>query len=406
MARDKKPHIGFFGKRNNGKSTLINAITGQDIAITSPVAGTTTDPVKKSIEIKGVGPAILIDTAGIDDSGELGEKRIAKSLRVLDQIDLAILIVINNSLDHWEQQLIEKFRQKDVPYMVIHSKSDLQKATQDSRQQYQLAGAKAFLEYNMNGPVDDITRAIELSIPATAYTNASLLAGIIEPGDQVLLITPIDTEAPEGRMILPQVQTIRDVLDNHAINIVLKESELELYLSRTSQLPKIAITDSQIFEKANRLVPKEVMLTGFSILLARHKGNFEAYMAGTPRLGTLKKGDRILILESCTHHSTCEDIGRVKIPRWIQKYIDAPVEWDVVAGLDNISRPITDYAIVIQCGGCMITRKQLHNRLQPAIDAGIPVTNYGMAIAWMHGIYERAMQPFSQDAISQRPSAV
>ncbi len=394
MARDKKPHIGFFGKRNNGKSTLINAITGQDIAITSPVAGTTTDPVKKSIEIKGVGPAILIDTAGIDDSGELGEKRIAKSLRVLDQVDLSILIVVGNSYDQWERQLIEHFRQKEVPFMVIHNKRDQQTATKTTKDQYHLAGAKAFVEYAIGEPVDAITDALQASIPPTAYTNPSLLAGIIESGDQVLLITPIDTEAPEGRMILPQVQTIRDVLDNHAINIVLKESELEQYISSTNQLPKIAITDSQIFEKANRLVPKEVMLTSFSILLARHKGNFEAYKAGTPRLGTLKKGDRILILESCTHHSTCEDIGRVKIPRWIQKYIDAPVEWDVVAGLDTISRPITDYAIVIQCGGCMITRKQLHNRLQPALDAGIPVTNYGMAIAWMHGIYERAMQPF------------
>ncbi len=394
MARDKKPHIGFFGKRNNGKSTLINAITGQDIAITSPVAGTTTDPVKKSIEIKGVGPAILIDTAGIDDSGELGEKRIAKSLRVLDQIDLAVLITVNNSFDQWEHQLIWQFREKEVPFMVIHNKSDLQTATEPTKEQYRLAGTKAFLDYAIGEPVDTITEALQASIPPTAYTNASLLAGIIEPGDQVLLITPIDTEAPEGRMILPQIQTIRDVLDNNAINIVLKESELEQYLRSTNQLPKMAITDSQIFEKANQLVPKEVMLTSFSILLARHKGNFEAYRAGTPRLGTLKKEDRILILESCTHHSTCEDIGRVKIPRWIQKYINADVEWDVVAGLDTISKPITDYAIVIQCGGCMITRKQLHNRLQPAIDAGIPVTNYGMAIAWMHGIYERAMQPF------------
>jgi [FeFe] hydrogenase H-cluster maturation GTPase HydF len=394
MARDKKPHIGFFGKRNNGKSTLINAITGQDIAITSPVAGTTTDPVKKSIEIKGVGPAILIDTAGIDDSGELGEKRIAKSLRVLDQIDLAVLIVVSNSFDEWEHQLIEQFRKKDIPFIVVHNKSDLEIATKNIKEKYNLEGAKAFLEFTIGGQVDSITDALQASIPPTAYVNTSLLAGIIEPGDQVLLITPIDTEAPEGRMILPQVQTIRDVLDNHAINIVLKESELELYLSTTKHLPKIAITDSQIFEKANRLVPPEVMLTSFSILLARHKGNFEAYKAGTPKLSALKRGDRILILESCTHHSTCEDIGRVKIPRWIQKYIGAPVEWDVVAGLDNIDRPITDYALVIQCGGCMITRKQLNNRLQAAIDAGVPVTNYGMAIAWMHGIYKRAMQPF------------
>ena len=394
MARDKKPHIGFFGKRNNGKSTIINAITGQDIAITSPVAGTTTDPVKKSMEIEGLGAAVLIDTAGIDDFGELGKKRIAKSLSVLDQIDLAILIIVSNSFDQLERQLIGKFRQKNIPFIVVHNKSDLHKASEAIKEKYHYAGAKAFLEFSIGEKTDALSHAIQVATPPTAYTHASLLAGIIESGDQVLLITPIDTEAPTGRMILPQVQTIRDVLDNHAINIVLKESELAQYIGTTNRLPKIAITDSQIFEKANQLVPQEVMLTSFSILLARYKGNFEAYRAGTPRLSTLKQGDRILILESCTHHSSCEDIGRVKIPRWIQKLIEAPVECDVVAGLDNIGRPITDYAIIIQCGGCMITRKQLHNRLQAALDAGIPVTNYGMAIAWMHGIYERAMQPF------------
>lgn len=395
MARDKKPHIGFFGKRNNGKSTLINCITGQDIAIVSPIAGTTTDPVKKSMEIPGVGPAVLVDTAGIDDSGELGQKRIDKSMRTLEQIDLAILIVTANSCDRFEMSLIEKFKHQGLPFLVIHHKKDIEPADLTTKTKYLALGATDFLEFAQGESENQILSAIQTAIPETAFTNPSLLGDIIKKGDFVLLITPIDTEAPEGRMILPQVQTIRDVLDNFAINIVLKESELEYFFRNSKILPKIAITDSQLFEKANALVPKNVMLTSFSILLAKHKGNFEAYKTGTPKLNELKEGDKILILESCTHHTTCDDIGRMKLPRWSQNYTGRTLHFDVVAGLDNIPHPIEEYAFVIQCGGCMITRRQLLNRLRPAIEAGIPVTNYGMAIAWIHGIYQRAMEPFN-----------
>lgn len=394
MARDKKPHIGFFGKRNNGKSTLINCITGQDIAIVSPIAGTTTDPVKKSMEIPGVGPAVLVDTAGIDDSGDLGLKRTAKSLRVLEQIDLAVLIVTSNTFDVWEHNLIERFKSLELPYIVIHNKKDIEVATLAIREKYLSLGALFFLEYAQGEPNNEILNAIQKSIPETAFVNPSLLSDIIEQGDFVLLITPIDTEAPEGRMILPQVQVIRDVLDNHAINIVLKESELEAFFQKSSIQPKLAITDSQLFDRVSQIVPSNIMLTGFSILLARHKGNFEAYKAGTPKIDTLREGDRVLILESCTHHTTCDDIGRVKIPRWLKNYTGKNLCFDMVSGLDNIEHPIADYALVIQCGGCMITRRQLTNRLKSAIDAGVPVTNYGMAIAWIHGIYNRAMEPF------------
>lgn len=394
MARDKKPHIGFFGKRNNGKSTLINCITGQDIAIVSPIAGTTTDPVKKSMEIPGVGPAVLVDTAGIDDSGDLGLKRTAKSLRVLEQIDLAILIVTSNTFDSWEHNLIDRFKSLELPFIVIHNKRDIEAATAATRKKYLDSGATLFLEYAQGESNTEILSAIQKSIPETAFVNPSLLGDIIEQGDFVLLITPIDTEAPEGRMILPQVQVIRDVLDNHAINIVLKESELEAFFQKTTILPKLAITDSQLFDKVSHIVPTNILLTGFSVLLARHKGNFEAYKAGTPKIESLKDGDKVLILESCTHHTTCDDIGRVKIPRWLTNYTGKNISFHMVSGLDIIEHPITDYALVIQCGGCMITRRQLTNRLKPAIDAGVPVTNYGMAIAWIHGIYKRAMEPF------------
>ncbi|TCO10491.1 [FeFe] hydrogenase H-cluster maturation GTPase HydF [Natronoflexus pectinivorans] len=395
MARDRKPHIAFFGRRNNGKSTLINCLTQQDIAIVSPIAGTTTDPVKKSMEIAGVGPAILIDTAGIDDTGELGEKRVTKSLRILDQIDLAILIVTNNQLENWEFDLAEKFTQRGVPFIVVHNKKDIEPASQKTKNSYKEIGAKFFLEFSAGEDTVEINNCIRNAIPETAWSNPTLLGDIIAPKDIVMLITPIDTEAPEGRMILPQVQTIRDVLDNHAINIVLKESEVEHFLRTTGVKPKLAVTDSQLFGKIDKIIPNEILLTGFSILLARFRGDFEAYKKGTPYLDKLRDGDKVLILESCTHHSTCDDIGRVKIPRWLKNHIKGEIHFDIVAGLDNIPQPINQYAIVIQCGGCMITRRQLQNRLRPAIEADIPVTNYGMAIAWMKGIYNRAMQPFN-----------
>ena len=394
--RDAKPHIGIFGRRNNGKSSLINTLIGQEIAIVSEVAGTTTDPVKKSIEIDGIGPAIMIDTAGIDDSGELGSKRVGKTREVLKIIDLAILVISKNEFDGPEQQLIHDFHAHDLPFFIIHNKSDEEQISPELYAGIQEKYHVPVVDFSTKLPanMDEVTRLILATMPKTAFHRQTLLGDLITPGDVVLLITPIDTEAPEGRMILPQVQVIRDVLDHDGIAVLVKENGLDAFLKKMNPKPVLAITDSQAFRKADAAVPKEIPLTSFSIVLARQKGDFENYMKGTPHLSKLRDGDRLLILESCTHHVSCDDIGRIKIPGWLNKFSEKKLEYDVVAGLNKISRPITDYAMVIQCGGCMITRKQLVSRLKPAIDAGIPVTNYGMAIAYIHGIYDRAMAPF------------
>ncbi|MFO8002114.1 MAG: [FeFe] hydrogenase H-cluster maturation GTPase HydF [Marinilabilia sp.] len=395
MARDRQPFIGIFGRRNNGKSTIINRLAGQEIAIVSETPGTTTDPVKKSFEITGFGPVVLVDTAGADDIGELGEKRVSKTLKAVDLVDLAILVVTNNLLEEPERKLIKLFREMELPFIVVHNKNDLISATQATAENYKTEGAHSFLPFSPDHSPDPLIKAIQKAIPESAFTNPTLVGDLIRHGDIVLLITPIDIEAPAGRMILPQVQTIRDVLDNDAVCVVLKEREIDAFLQRTGIKPALAVTDSQAFPRADASVPPDVPLTSFSILLARLKGDFDNYMKGTPAISELGDGDRVLMLESCTHHVSCDDIGRVKIPRWIRNYTGKKLEFDVVAGLDAIKRPIEDYALVIQCGGCMITRRQLHNRLQPAVKAGIPVTNYGMAIAWVHGIYKRAMAPFT-----------
>jgi [FeFe] hydrogenase H-cluster maturation GTPase HydF len=394
--RDTKPHIGIFGRRNSGKSSLINTLTGQDIAIVSEVPGTTTDPVKKSIEIDGIGPAVMIDTAGIDDTGELGNKRIAKTREALKIIDLAIIVITHNLFDDPEKELIKDLSKHEVPFLIVHNKSDEQPAdpafTQVIRDRYGVP----VIDFSAKYPAGTrgVISAIRETMPETAYRKATLVGDLISKGDVVLLITPIDLEAPEGRMILPQMQVIRDVLDHDGVAVVVKEREVDELIRKMTPKPVLVITDSQVFPKADAAVPKEIPLTSFSIVLARQKGDFANYLKGTAKISALKNGDRVLILESCTHHVTCDDIGRVKIPRWLSDFTGKNLEFDVVAGLNRIERDIRDYALVIQCGGCMITRKQLINRLKPAIDAGIPVTNYGLAIAYVHGIFNRAIQPF------------
>jgi [FeFe] hydrogenase H-cluster maturation GTPase HydF len=394
MAKDRQPFIGIFGRRNNGKSTLINRLAGQDIAIVSETPGTTTDPVKKSFEITGFGPVVLVDTAGTDDIGELGEKRISKTLNAIDLVDLAILITANNQLEEPEKKLIDEFQKRDVPFFVIHNNEDLAPMQPEFEQKAMATGAKMLLGMSPDLSVEPIIQTIQNTIPESAFTTPTLLGDLINHGDIVLLITPIDIEAPAGRMILPQVQTIRDVLDNDAVCVVLKEREADSFLQRTGIQPALVVTDSQVFPKADASIPENIPLTSFSILLARLKGDFGNYLHGTPAISKLQDGDRVLMLESCTHHVSCDDIGRMKIPRWIRAFTGKKLEFDVVAGLDAIKRPVTDYSLVIQCGGCMITRRQLHNRLRAAIDSGVPVTNYGMAIAWVHGIYHRAVAPF------------
>lgn len=394
--RESKPHIGIYGRRNNGKSSLINCLAGQDIAIVSDHPGTTTDPVKKSFEITGFGPVILVDTAGIDDSGELGEKRIEKTVRTLDIIDLALLIVTNNSWGEFEEDLKSRFHSLDIPFIVIHSKSDIEEPTSDFKNQILKATGTPLFEFSSKDRrnYEDLISLIRNTIPEHSYKTPTLLGDLINYGEIVLLITPIDVEAPAGRLILPQVQAIRDILDNDAVAIVLKEREVDGFLRKTKIKPALVITDSQVFVKADASIPRDIPLTSFSIMLARFKGDFDSYLKGTPRISDLKDGDRVLLLESCTHHVSCDDIGRTKIPRWITNFTGKRIDYDVVAGLDALPRPITDYSLVVQCGGCMITRKQLHNRLQAAIKAGVPVTNYGMAIAYVQGIYNRAVAPF------------
>ncbi len=396
--RDTKPHVGIFGRRNVGKSSLINALVGQDIAIVSDVAGTTTDPVKKSIEVHGLGPLIFIDTAGIDDTGDLGELRIKKSMASLKLIDLAILVLSENRFGDHEAKLTEEFRKLDIPYVIVHNKSDLAPVTAELREKVMGLTGREVSEYSALHPGKynpELLRMIREAMPATALKSHGLIGDLVNPGDLVLLITPIDIEAPEGRLILPQVQVIRDILDNDCTAIVLKEREVDAFLRRTGIRPALAITDSQVFLKADASIPRDIPLTSFSIILARQKGDFAEYLRGTPKIGELKDGDRVLLLESCTHNVSCDDIGRVKIPRWLTNYTGKKLEFDNVAGLDNFPRPIEDYALVIQCGGCMVTHRQLLNRLREPKKHSIPITNYGMAIAFVHGIFNRATEPFT-----------
>ncbi|MFA5971559.1 MAG: [FeFe] hydrogenase H-cluster maturation GTPase HydF [Lentimicrobiaceae bacterium] len=394
--KEIRPHIGIFGKRNIGKSSLINVLAGQEVAIVSDVPGTTTDPVSKNMEIGGLGAVVLIDTAGIDDEGLLGEKRIARSREMIKNIDLAILLITENTIGEFENGLIGEFNKFDVPYFVVHNKSDLNQLSTETVFQVENEFHTIVLEFSVlnKSSIEPLVDQMRIFLPETAWKPGTLVGDLISYGDTVLLITPIDIEAPEGRLILPQVQVIRDVLDHDGVVVICKEREVDAYFKRMEPKPKLVITDSQVFLKADASIPPEIPLTSFSIILARQKGDFQHYLKGTPKIGELKDDDRILILESCSHHVSCDDIGRVKIPRWLSNFTGKKLEYEVVAGLNQIPRDIHDYALVVQCGGCMITRRQLVNRLKPAIDAGIPVTNYGMAIAYVHGIYNRAIKPF------------
>lgn len=384
--QDLKPHIGIFGRRNVGKSQFINALTGSNFAIVSEMAGTTTDPVRKSMEIFGIGPVVLIDTAGIDDVGMLGEKRTAKTLEVIKQIDCAILLVSNNLFEGYEQGLLDRFKDFSLPYLIIHNKSDEEplKLPMDWVEFSALTGE------NLEGVLD----ALKKAIPDTAYHQPSLLKGIIKRNDVVMLITPIDSEAPDGRMILPQVMAIRDVLDQDAVNIVIKETEVKEFLDSTGIKPALVLTDSQAFGLVSKIIPSDIPLSSFSVAFARMRGPFEDYLLGTRYLSELKDGDKVLMLESCTHQVSCEDIGRHKLPRWITAFTQKQLEFEMVAGLTETKCPITDYSMIIQCGGCMITRRQVHSRLSEALKAGVPVSNYGLTIAYLNGIFDRAIQPF------------
>lgn len=394
MAKDLKPHIGIFGRRNNGKSSIINKLTGQDIAIVSDFAGTTTDPVKKSMEIFGIGPAVIIDTAGIDDYGELGTKRVEKTYQTIKNIDCAILVITNNEFDTPETELINRFTENDIPFLVIHNKSDIIPIDTSLKSRIEHDYNTKVLDFNtINGDTSTLTELLKKTIPETSYHKPSLLGDIIKPKDVVVLVTPIDAEAPDGRMILPQVMAIRDVLDNDCICVVVKETNLQDYFEKITCKPALVVTDSQVFAMVNKIVPHEIPLTSFSIVLARLRGDFDNYAKGTSFLSQLKDDDKILMLESCTHQVNCEDIGRYKIPNLIRKFTKKNISFDYVSGLAPIEN-IEQYAMVIQCGGCMVTRKQLINRTNMAVNKNIPISNYGMTLAYLNGIFDRAMEPF------------
>ncbi len=395
--KDLKPHIGIFGRRNNGKSSFINLLTGQNIAIVSDHPGTTTDPVKKSVEIFGVGPAIIIDTAGIDDIGDLGKLRIEKTLQVIPVIDLGIMLITDNTYGEFEESLVNQFNYYEIPFIIIHNKSDIVPLEKDfSEKILSLLGKKPFSFSNkVHNNFDELVDLIKKTIPETAYAKPSLFKGIVMPKDVVLLVTPIDSEAPEGRMILPQVMAWRDVLDNDCICMSVKETELEDFF-KLGIKPALVVTDSQVFNFVSKIVPSDIMLTSFSIVFSKLRGDFEAFLNGTPMIDKLEDGDNLLILESCTHHVSCDDIGRHKIPRWLENHTGKKLNFDIVAGLAAVEKPIHNYKMVIQCGGCMVTRKQIISRLKPFEHANIPITNYGMAIAWVNGIFERVTQPFTK----------
>ena len=393
-----KPHIGIFGRRNYGKSSLVNYLTGQQIAIVSDHAGTTTDPVKKTMEIGGVGPVVWIDTAGIDDEGAVGRMRIEKSLEMLQQADLALILFTDNRFEAEEVMLVETCRKREIPFLLIYSQADRFSPDAQLISQLEADYETEVFVLSVKDPSlrDPLTSRIREALPETAYVHRSLLGDVIGEGDTVVLVTPIDSSAPEGRLILPQVQVLRDILDQHARAVVCRETELEQTLGQLRQSPRLVVTDSQVYAMVSQLVPDEVYITSFSVVLARAKGLFADYVKGTPTIDRLQDGDRVLMLESCTHNVTCEDIGRVKLPKLLAKYTGKSLQCEAVAGLSALPRPIRDYALAIQCGGCVLTAKQLASRLAPAIEAGIPVSNYGLAIAYMNGIFDRSMRIFTE----------
>ncbi len=393
--KDQKPHIGIFGRRNNGKSSLINALTGQDVAIVSEHAGTTTDPVKKSIEIFGIGPAIITDTAGIDDIGELGKLRVEKSLSVIPNMDMAILLAARNLWGDPEEKLMQALNDYDVPFLIVYGQSDIEKISTETIQKIKDHYQGEIVEYSFfdKESLNKVISALVAIRPENKFQKSNLFGGIIKPKDIVLLINPIDTEAPDGRMILPQVMAWRDIMDQDALMISVKETEIEDFLKLGIE-PALTVTDSQVFELVAKTIPKHWKLTSFSIVFARYRGSFDDYIAGTPYIDKLQDGDRVLLLESCTHQVSCDDIGRHKLPRWLTNFTGKKLEFDFAAGLSTYPKPIEDYALVIQCGGCVVTAKQLNSRLKPAVKKHVPVSNYGLAIAWMNGIFDRVVEPF------------
>ncbi len=393
--RGSRLHIAIFGRRNAGKSSLINALTNQNIAIVSDVPGTTTDPVYKSMEILPIGPVVLIDTAGLDDVGELGSLRIEKALAVLAKTDLMLLVVDPaTGAGSFEEEVIKKARQNKVPVVAVQNKMDLYPNA--PLPDFGLKSSIPVIPVSAltRQGIDNLKLAMIKSAPKD-WANPTILGDLISPGDTVVLVVPIDLAAPKGRLILPQVQTIRDILDNDAMAYVVKERELKAALANLGNKPRLVVTDSQAFLKVAADTPKDVPMTSFSILFARYKGNLQTMVEGALAIEKLVPGDKVLVAEACTHHRVEDDIGTVKIPRWLRQLVGGALDFRWVSGLE-LPPDLQDYKLVVHCGACMINRKEMLNRLVMAEQAGVPIVNYGVLIAHVLGILKRALAPFPE----------
>ena len=384
----ERTHIGFFGRRNAGKSSIVNAVTGQELAVVSDVKGTTTDPVYKTMELLPLGPVMIIDTPGFDDEGMLGELRVKKTKQVLNKTDIAVLVVdATEGLKECDKELIALFQAKEINYLIVYNKSDL-------LEEIPVAGsqeifASALKKENIFEVKERIAALKEQS------AEKSIIADKLNRGDFVVLVVPIDSAAPKGRLILPQQQTIRDILDAGAMAIVTKESELTQTLEGLGKKPAMVITDSQVFKTVAPLVPADIPLTSFSILMATYKGLLDAAALGAAAIEHLKDGDTILIAEGCTHHRQCDDIGTVKIPNWLRKYTGKDIKIETCSGTE-FPEDLTKYAMVIHCGGCMLNEREVRYRTKCAVDQGVPITNYGTFIAYVNGFLKRSLEVFPE----------
>lgn len=377
-------HIGIFGRRNAGKSSLINALTGQSLAIVSDIKGTTTDPVSKSMEILPLGPVVIIDTPGIDDDGELGELRIQKSYQVLNKTDIAVLVVdAAEGLAKTDYDIIEKFKDKNIPYVIVMNKSDL---TEEQTADEHTIWVSAQTGRNINELREFIAKQKPSDEP-----NGRLIADLVKPLDIVVLVVPIDSAAPKGRLILPQQQTIRDLLEAGAVSVVVRDTELKQTLEKIT--PSLVVTDSQAFASVSRDTPENILLTSFSILFARYKGELKTAVEGVTMIDKLSDGDTILISEGCTHHRQCDDIGTVKLPRWIKEYTKKDINFEFSSGT-GFPNDLSKYSMIIHCGACMLNKREMQYRIRCARDAKIPFTNYGITIAYIKGILKRSVEVF------------
>ena len=378
-------HIGFFGRRNAGKSSLVNKVTNQDLAVVSDTKGTTTDPVTKAMELLPLGPVVIIDTPGFDDEGELGEKRISKTRLILNKVDVAVLVVdLEEGIGETEKLLIKLFGEKEIPYVIAYNKSDLKEDLTELKDNEICVSAAT--GKNVNELRELIGR-----LGSAKQEGEPLIADLIEKDDTVILVIPIDSSAPKGRIILPQQQVLREILDKNAKAYITQDTELASAIANLREKPKLVVTDSQAFGKVAPVVPKDIMLTSFSILMARHKGFLKSAVEGVRAIDTLEDGDTVLISEGCTHHRQCEDIGTYKIPKWLGEYTGKKINIETTSGL-SFADDLSKYKMIIHCGACMLNDREMRYRTKCAKDAGIPMTNYGTAIAFMKGILSRSLE--------------